>query len=53
MGLYLFSALIFWQKMWGEGRLELKLIGFLLYPSWVVFMFSVTFAIPKWNRRDV
>lgn len=22
MGLYLFSALIFWQKMWGEDRVE-------------------------------
>lgn len=27
MGLYLFSALIFWQKMWGEDRVEADIIS--------------------------
>lgn len=31
MGLYLFSALIFWQKMWGEGRLVEADVIFPMY----------------------
>lgn len=41
MGLYLFSALIFWQKMWGEDRLELMLIRSVLWTAWAISMFSV------------
>lgn len=33
MGLYLFSAFIFWQKLWGESRLALRLPCLPLCPS--------------------
>lgn len=52
MGLYLFSALIFWQKRCGEkGRLEVKLVMKcpLCAPS-IISMCGVTLALPTVGR---
>lgn len=52
MGLYLFSALIFWQKRCGEkGRLEVELVMKcpLCAPS-ILSMCGVTLALPAVGR---